>query len=277
MQQISENIYVETKLKGANTSIVTTKEGLVMIDNPHRPSDCLRLRDAIADLGEVRYLINTEHHIDHVTGNYFFPGTIIAHDETKRAMAETPMSKITGRVRKIDPGELSLMADYQLKMPTITFTERLTLYSGDHTFNLLHLPGHTRGQIAVHLPQERMLFTGDTVSYRVQIFMHECEPFQWLESLKKIEAIDVDIIVPGHGEVCDKSYLPELASFIQEWVDAVKGAIARGLSREEALDRISFLDRYPMDVGEAEMGPEVQRWNVGRLYDLLATSPPGTA
>lgn len=269
MQQITDNIHVETRCKGANTSIVTTAEGLVMIDNPHRPSDCLRLREEIARLGEVRYLINTEHHIDHVTGNYFFPGTVVAHEEAKKAMEQLPMEKVIRRVREIDPRELSLMEKYQVRMPTITFSERLSLYLGNHTFNLLHLPGHTAGQIAVHIPQERVLFTGDTVAYRVQIFMHECEPLQWLQSLKKIEEMDVDIIVPGHGEVCDKSYLPELASFIQEWVDTVKSAIAQGLSKEEALDKISFLDRYPMDVGEANMGPEVQRWNVGRLYDLL--------
>jgi len=277
MHQISENVYVETGCKGANTSIVNTAEGPVMIDNPHRPSDCLRLRDEIAGLGEVRYLINTEHHIDHITGNYYFPGTVVAHEETKRAMAEMPMAKIFGRVREIDESEISLMENYRLRMPSITFSERLSLYLGNHTFNLLHLPGHTMGQTAVHLPEEKVLITGDTVSYRVQIFMHECEPFQWLQSLKKIEELDVDKIVPGHGEVCDKSYLPELAAFIQEWIDAVKDAITRGVSKEEALDRISFLDRYPMDVGEAEMGPVVQRWNVSHLYDLLAMSPQSKA
>ena len=41
-------------------------------------------------------------------------------------------------------------------------------------------------------------------------------------------------------------------------------------SKEEAQERISFLDRYPMDIGIEWLGPDLQRWNVARLYDLLA-------
>ena len=82
--------------------------------------------------------------------------------------------------------------------------------------------------------------------------------------------MDVDLIIPGHGEICDKSYLKEQASFIEEWVEAVRKGIQQGLSKEEAQEKISFLDRYPMDVGLAAMGPEVMRMNVNRLYDLLS-------
>ena len=46
---------------------------------------------------------------------------------------------------------------------TVVFTGDLTLRVGDHTFDLLHTPGHTPGQIAVHVPEERVVFTGDTV------------------------------------------------------------------------------------------------------------------
>jgi hypothetical protein len=53
-------------------------------------------------------------------------------------------------------------------------------------------------------------------------------------------------------------------------MEAVRLAIQRGLSKEEAQEKISFLDRYPMDVALAAMGPEVMRMNVNRLYDLLS-------
>lgn len=269
MQQITANVYVETKRVGANTGFVTTTEGVVMIDTPHRPSDALGWRDEIARRDQVRYIINTEHHIDHITGNHFFPGIILSHAETRKAIENISLEIIREGVRAIAPNDMPLMEGYRVRVPTITFSEWLSLYLGDHTFDLIHIPGHTTGQIAVHMPKERLVFTGDTVSYKIQLWLHESDPFQWLASLKKIEEMDVDIIVPAHGEVCDKSYIPELASFIQEWVDAVREAIAQGLGKEEAMDRISFLDRYPMDVGLEARGPEVQRWNVGRLYDLL--------
>ena len=271
MQQISANVYVETERKGANTGFVTTAEGIVMVDTPHRPSDALRWREEIARRGEVRYLINTEHHIDHFTGNYFFPGAVVSHEETRKGIKDFSLERVKERVQAVDPDEMSFMKEYRVRVPTITFSKRLSLYLGDHAFHLIHIPGHTMGQIAVHIPGERVIFTGDTVSHRVQVFMHESDPFQWLESLRKIEEMDVDIIVPGHGKVCDRSYIPEASAFIQEWIDTVRRAIGQGLSREEAMDKISLLDRYPMDLEMETMGPEIQRWNVGRLYDLLRT------
>jgi cyclase len=270
MQQITSNIYVETKTVGADAGFVTTTEGIVMIDTLQRPSDALKWRDEIAKRGEVRYLVNTEHHTDHFAGNYFFSGTVVSHQKTREIIAQAPLKRVIERMLEAAPDEQSLISKYQVRIPTVTFSERASLYVGRHTFDLIYLPGHTPGQTAVYVPEERVIFTGDNISHKVQVFLHESNPFQWLESLKKIEKMDIDIIVPGHGEVCDKSYIRELSSFIQEWIDTVKRAITQGLSKEEAAKKISFLDRYPMDIGIEAMGPTVQRWNVERLYDLLA-------
>ncbi len=49
----------------------------------------------------------------------------------------------------------------------------------------------------------------------------------------------------------------------------MKRAIERGWTKEEAMARISLLDRYPMPIGIEDMGLELQRMNVSRLYDLL--------
>ena len=271
MQQVSANVYVETAFRGCNPGFVTTKEGIVMIDSPQNPSDAMKWREQMKGKGEVRYLINTEPHGDHVTENFFFPGTVIAHQGTRDALATSfDLNMVMERMKVIDPEGLPLMEGYSLKKPSITFSERLFLYLGEHTFEAIHLQGHTASEVAVHIPEERVVFTGDNIFYKVQAFLHQGYPEEWLESLKKIGELDVDVIVPGHGEVCDKSYLSEQASFIEEWVEAVRQAIKQGLSKEEAQAKISFLDRYPMGMGLEAMGPEVQKMNVERLYDLLA-------
>ena len=270
MYKVSDNVYVETDIRGCNPGFVVTEEGIVMIDSPHKPSDTLKWRNEMRSKGEIRYLINTEIHPDHVTGNFFFPATVISHQGTRDALSSPPYPDlIMDRLKSIDPKELSLMEGYYLKKPSITFSERLFLYLGHHTFELIHLPGHTASQIAVYIPKERVVFTGDNVFHNVQTFLHQAYPDEWLRSLKKIGELDVDVIVPGHGKVCDKSYLKEQASFIEEWMEAVKEAIRQGLSKEEAQAKISFLDRYPMDTEMAEHGPELQRMNVDRLYRVL--------
>ncbi len=268
--QLTKNIFVETGRYGCNLGYVTTQEGVVMIDSPTRPTDAITWRGEIEKKGRLKYLINTEPHFDHTTGDYFFDVPVIAHEKTREAVLTADKEQRLERIAQVDPEGLSLVTDYRVIVPSITFSERLSLYLGSHTFHLLYLPGHTDGEIGVFIPEERLAFTGDNVFYKLQAFLHEADPFAWLQSLKKIEELDVDYIVPGHGEVCDKGYLVEQASFIQEWLDTVKSGIDQGWSKEEAMCRISLLDRYPMLPWEVEsMGPEVQRWNVARVYDLL--------
>lgn len=271
MQQITENIYVECYIRGCNPGFVTTSEGVVMIDTPQLPSDAVRWRDTIAEKGEVRYLINTEPHGDHITGNFFFPtATVIAHQGTKERFTIAPLEQLKERMMQTDPDGVRFLEGYRPNPPSIAFTDRLALDVGDHTFELMHLPGHTASEIAVHIPEERVAFTGDNIFYKVQVFLQEADPFAWLESLRKIEELDVDTLIPGHGDVCDKSYIPEMASFIQDWIEAVRGAIRQGMSKEEAMDNISFLERYPMGQGLDAMGPGLQRMNVSNLYDRLS-------
>jgi len=220
--------------------------------------------------GEVRYLINTEPHRDHVMGNFFFPGTVVSHQGTREALSSVSIDSIRDLIIKIDPEGWPLTEGYFLKKPSITFTTELFLYSGKHTFHLIHLPGHCASQIAVYIPEERVVFTGDNVFCNLQTYLNRSYPDEWLQSLTRIGALDVDVIVPGHGEVCDKRYLEEQASYIKEWMAAVAEAIRQGFSKEEAQNRISFFNRYPLGRGKSVAeAHEVQRMNVARLYDLL--------
>ena len=76
--------------------------------------------------------------------------------------------------------------------------------------------------------------------------------------------------MPGHGAVCGKEYLDEQASFIQEWKAYVKGGIDKGMTKEEAVTRLTDMtERYPMDVGQDGMAPMVMKRNVANLYDYL--------
>ena len=89
----------------------------------------------------------------------------------------------------------------------IVFNGDLTLRVGGHTFALLHTPGHTPGRIAVHIPEERVLFTGDTIFSECQTWLMGSNVTQWLSALDRISGLDVDWIVPGHGEVVTMDYI----------------------------------------------------------------------
>jgi cyclase len=267
-----------------------------MIDSPQQPSDAVRWREEIAKHGPIRYLVNTECHADHILGNWFFPTTVVAQEQTREgmlhpALAEDlaqwlrqqglgdpaaqsreggPMGRFLARFRETDPEGVRYLEGYELRAASVTFSERMTLHVGSHTFRLLHLPGHTAGQTAVHVPEERTVFTGDNVFNKVMPILQDPNMlFAWLDSLRQIQALDVDHVVPGHGEVGDQSTVSEMLAFWQEVIDAVQRAIDAGWSRDETLAKVSFIDRYPGSAGLEYMAPFWQIRNIGWTYDEL--------
>ncbi len=269
MKKITDNVYVETGFQGSNTGFVVTREGVVLIDTPQFPVDIINWRNEIARYGAVRYLINTEPHGDHFTGNHFFEGTIVAHEGTREAILAASVEQFKELLKRASPDSLSFMEGFSYRPPTITLSQKLTLYLGDHTFQLINMPGHTPFQIAVYVPEERVVFTSDNVVFRVQAFLNQALPYVWLESLKQMQELEADVLVPGHGNICNREYLPEMGAFVQAWIEAVTAAIDKGMSLEEAQDNVSLLDRYPMPPGIESMAREVQRMNVAHMYEVL--------
>jgi len=268
--QLKADVYVETGYQGANVGYVTTSRGIVMIESPQRPTDAIEWKKQIEAKGQVLYLINTEGHPDHITGDYFFEVPVVCHEQSRDSMLATDINELKGMIARIDPEGVPLVSDYKINVPAITYSGRLSLYIGDHTFHLINTPGHTAGQTSVFVPEARVVFTGDNVSYKAPAFLHEAVPYQWLESLKKIKELEVDHIVCGHGEVCDRSYLDEWAGFIQAWIDVVREAIKQGWSKEESIEKISPPPWYSMGPEGSDMAKMIVRMNVNNLYDKLS-------
>jgi cyclase len=260
---------------------VVTNEGVIAIDTPQLPTRALNMRREIEEKGPIRYLINTEHHVDHIFGNYFFrgKGIVVSHEEVYREFMRVtpqinPFFYAKEAIPTDDPDGAAFFPDEKKyydnpNKPTVTFRGDLTIRLGRHTFKLISTPGHTKGQIAVYIPEEKVVFTGDTIFNNCQTWMYEADPDEWLKSLKYLESLDVAFIVPGHGPVCTKQYISVQSAFIREWVTAVALGISKGWSKEECIRRISFLDRFPVDIGQEFMGPKVQEMNVTALYGFL--------
>ncbi len=270
MIQLTPNVYVENELSMCNTGLVTTKEGIVLIDTPANPASAVEWRDEVNKKGQVRYVINTEEHGDHCSNSWFYPGVLITSQATRERMAKVPATEIRERIKNADPAIRPLMESYQLRLADITFTESLDIYLGGHTFHLFPLPGHTKGGIGVYIPQERVVFTTDCVFHHQKTWLQEAEPDQWFESLKKIGELDVDVIVPGHGLPCKKDYLKEQAGIIRGWVEVVKSAINKGLSEAEAVAKITSPDPYPKPPKVAMAESELNKMAITRLYQLYS-------
>jgi len=270
MIQVTSNLFVETGMTACNLGCLVTSAGVVMIDTPMKPSDACQWRDQATSRGEIRYLINTEEHMDHWMGSYFFPGLLITHQATRAKLAKASREQPIGWVKSKEPQSSPLMESYRVRLADLTFTDSMTLHLGEHTIQLFSLPGHSSGGIAVYVPQERVVFTTDIVFHKKKSWLQEADPEAWLASLKKLGELDVDVVVPGHGELCDKNYLREQASIVRQWIEAVKAAIQQGLSVDEAAAKIVSPDPYPKQLGTPMTDAELHRATVSRLYQLYS-------
>ena len=267
MQKVTDNVYVESEISVCNTSIVVTKEGVVVIDTPMVPANARKLAADIARFGPVRYVINSEPHGDHIAGNCYFGGMVVTHDGTRDALLKAKPEDITGMLQMMAPDSLPLDKEFHFRPSDITFSERLTLYLGDHTFHLIHMPGHTPYSLAVYVPEERIVFTSDNINLGMPVF-RDALPDKWLETLKRLEELDVDKVVPGHGEVTDKSSFSQMSKIVKGWIDAVADAIAKGMSLEEAMEEVPKAEQFA-DMPKEGPAAGFLRMNIERIYQVL--------
>ena len=145
----------------------------------------------------------------------------------------------------------------------------LRLYVKDKVLELLHLSGHTPYQIAVYMPEEKVIFTGDNVVFKTRPFYHECRPLLWLETLDALKKMDFGILIPGHGEICDKRAVDEMISYNHDIFGQVRKAIEEGLSPEETVERVIFDDRMPLVESQKEFGLILDQMGILRIYEEL--------
>ncbi|GAA1859874.1 hypothetical protein GCM10009836_45020 [Pseudonocardia ailaonensis] len=287
MRQIGPNSHAEFYFLGCNPGYVMTSEGALLIDSPQRGIDALRYAEAIRESGPIRHIVNTEAHGDHVWGNSFFKDVPVVGSSALRREFENTWSGFGGPAGRLDrmktgeawlgdPESVWLMEqpDFAPHPPTTTFDDELTIELGEHTIHCLRMPGHTQGQTSVYIPAEGVVFTGDTIFHRCRTWLHDAEPWQWLDALDRLAELDVETIVPGHGEPCGKEYLSVQAQVIHDWLGVIGGFLTAGMTEDEVVaqetDACAEADPYPMAQRLWELRNELTELNIRNLYRQVA-------
>jgi cyclase len=286
VERLTPSAWTETGWRGCDPSFVVTSDGVVVIDTPQLPTKAVDMRREARSHGPIRYVVNTEHHVDHIFGNYYFrgDGAVVQHqgvyDRFMTVYPELdPFAYAAEAIRTHDPDGASIFPardayERDMNRGTVVFSGDLVLHVGDHTFRLLHTPGHTPGQVAVFVPEEGLVFTGDTIFSACQTWLMTSDVPQWLLALERLAALDVDRIVPGHGPVGGRELIAGQRDALLGWEAAVAHAVACGWTREETIERVSFADRWPVDIGQEHMMTYIQTLNAGSLWDKLTVVAP---
>jgi cyclase len=128
-----------------------------------------------------------------------------------------------------------------LTLPTTTFDDRLTLRVGDKDLQLIEVgPAHTRGDAIVHVPSDRVLFSGDILFIGSHPIAWNGPVSNWIRACDRILDLDVDTIVPGHGPLTDKAGVRKVRDYWEYLLSEVRDRFEAGLSADEAARDIAL-------------------------------------
>lgn len=231
MQELAPGVYSYEALRSAGEErfttvslVVVTDEGVLVADGQGSPEETARMVEAIGEVTDqpITHVVIASDHGDHTAGNSAFPegAVFLAHPTSAAilaASAERP------DFREGAP---------PVVVPTEMVEEERVLDLGGREIRILFLGrAHTGGDLAVHLPEEGVLFLSEAYLNRVFPAMRSAYPSEWVEMLRRAEALDAEIVVPGHGFVETPAVLREE---LVRYREALEQVIAEGRRLHEA-------------------------------------------
>jgi glyoxylase-like metal-dependent hydrolase (beta-lactamase superfamily II) len=239
----------------SNTTVVIGDRDVLVVDSCYMPSSAKEDIAQIKRWTKkpVTFLVNTHWHYDHTMGNGIyaeeFPNVqIVAQLETKRqsegynpgwfkrypertktfeqevATGKDPEGKPLDEdtlkdLRESLAGRPKVQAEFDVlhdRTPNVSFVDELDLDLGGREVQIKHLGrGNTAGDAIVYLPKEKIVVAGDLLDHPVP-YLGGGYPWEEIETLKKLQALDAQTIVPGHGEVLhDKVFLGQVIDLLQ--------------------------------------------------------------
>jgi len=270
-KQVASDIYFLFEFTSSNAVVLVTDEGVLVIDTRQHPRDGQDLIDRIRKVTDkpIKWVINSHFHGDHHFGNSAFKAigaTIVAQKDTARIMQKVQPKEMARRgnffkSRGYDPAEVKLV------MPDLTFDSEMTIRLGGREVRLAYLgPGQQVGDTFVFFPHARMVFTTGMFGPRSMPNMAFTPSVEnWVKLLDGLAAMDVDKILPAHGDVATAADVRELAAMLADEYATVKDAVAKGMGVDEAVKTLTL--------------PQYKDWRnynrreneIRALYELIQT------
>ena len=264
LQELGNGLYAWLQPDGSwgwsNAALVVDGDQSLLIDTlfdePLTAGMLAAMKDATGvSADDIGTLVNTHANGDHTHGNALVPNAeVIASTAAAREMAELPPALVAKLVAGASAGALGeagqmlaeIFAPFDLasargRAPTRTFEDELHLHVGDKAVVLRNLgPAHTAGDVIVHVPEDRVVFTGDILFVDVTPIMWAGPVGNWLAACDWILGLDVDSIVPGHGPMTDKAGVRRVQDYLRHVDREARARYEAGMPAEEAALDISL-------------------------------------
>lgn len=264
VHEVGDGLYAYLQPDGgwgwSNAGLVADGEDALLIDTlfDRRLTERMlaELRRAVPVAARIGTLVNTHANGDHCYGNQLLAGArIVASERTAAEMSELPPAAMASLVEQAPAmGELGDFflecfgafdfRGIELVLPHETFAGQLTLAVGERELQLIEVgPAHTRGDTLVHLPAERVLFSGDILFAGSHPIAWAGPVSNWIAACERILAMDLEMIVPGHGPLATPDAVRELKAYFEYLYERARSARAEGLAPLQAAQELGT-DRW---------------------------------
>ena len=260
-----------------NTVFLVTPEGVILGD-PIGIDFARWLKAELSDRfgSTVEYVIYSHHHPEHATGGNIFADTAIfvAHENVVTALNAPFPSNAgqmdrngNGRIERseaTDPGYPGNFEKYDRNgddsitgieinadtpPPDIVYSNQMSITLGGSRVDLIHPgPAHSDDMTVLLFAEQRAVFGADLFgadllhAKRFPLSLNGYPVDQYVDANAKVQDLDFDILIPGHGDVGEKADLNLYLDFLRALHAAVANGIAEGRSLEELLENLYFPD-----------------------------------
>ena len=284
----------------SNALIIERESDVVIVDSHITPAAGRALLDSIQSVTEkpVTTLINSHFHYDHSNGTPAFGNhiEIIGHEVTYQKLITDPENEHTfqsslirfnntiSRLRsELDNSSnndereqlqreleywqrhVEAQSEIVFTPPTQTLRDKMTLYRGGREIQLHYFGrAHTGGDLAIYLPEEKIVFTGDMMLGGIS-YMGDGYVAEWADTLQGLKGLDIELILPGHGpSFTDKERISLVQDYYTSLTEEVRRLKNLGYSADEAAARADLRQHEALGINQLGANQEA----VQRMYDI---------
>lgn len=272
----------------SNAGLISDGDQALLVDTLF---DASLTRDMLAIMADatgkgaddIGVIVNTHANGDHCHGNGLCQhAEIIASEASAAEMAELPapaLAAIMAQAKELGPTGQYLVdifgsfdfTDVAEKHPTKTFSGEYSVEVGDKKVELIEVgPAHTAGDVLVHVPDDKTIFTGDILFIEGTPIIWAGPVSNWIAACDRIIDLKPETIVPGHGPITDAAGVRRVQDYLHYINREARQRYDAGLSVRDAAHDISLGDFSSW--GDSERIAV----NVSTLYREYSgdTSPP---
>jgi len=224
-----------------NIGIVVGERDVLVVDTGMGPKNGWRVHEKARGLSDKPLVLTITHfHPEHGFGAQEFSKARIVYNRTQQEELAEKGAPYLDMFRTFGDAVAEQLEGVELVEPDEVYDGELTLDLGGTTVELYELGlAHTRGDQVVFLPEQGVLFTGDLVETRFFPIFPWFPPddvdvngSKWIDVLARLEALQPDVVVPGHGEVGAPDLIAQVRAYLEDVRERVTAA-SDGRSSEE--------------------------------------------